>query len=191
MKCFINSLDILNKKPSLYINSRSRYVSNLGVILGIITIVSVTSLTLYFISDYFNKSEVNVLVNNLSGIYPIYNMTNMPFMFSLQTVNGEVLKSEIIKFSPQLFTFLPENNGKPVIKILEYEKCDLNRDFGNFSFLFAEYKNLESYYCLKPGVFNTTLFGAFGDLSRGYSYLNLYLNRCRNNSIYNHLNIKC
>lgn len=193
MKKYLYMLDILNQKPTFYISSKTRYSSTLGLVLSIFTIISILSISMYFFLEFIQKNQINVLVNNLNNIYPIYNITDLPLMFSLQTINGEVLKNDTINFSPQLFTFLPENKGKPLIKFLPFEKCDVNKNFGDGEYrdLYKDFANLEGYYCLVPGRVNTTIFGSLGDLVKGYSYLNLYINRCQNNSMYNHKNVSC
>jgi hypothetical protein len=209
MKSILEKADILNTKPHFFINSKSHFITHLGIIIGLFTIFSILSLTSYFIIDYYEKNDINVMINNFNNIYPEFNFTRKPFMFSLQTVSGEFISNDIVNFSPQLFTFLPENNGRPNITYIPYEKCsnyffenfiknsngninaNFNSNFNDNISLYNSFENLESYYCLKSDSINITLFGSFGDLSRGYSYLNLYLNRCKNDSFYNHHNITC
>lgn len=125
MKSLVETVDILNTRPHFFINSKSQFVSKLGIIIGFFTIFSIISLTSYFIIDYYEKNDVNVMNNNFNNIYPEFSITSRPFMFSLQTVSGLSISNNIFNFSPQLFTFLPENKGKPNITYLPYEKCSI------------------------------------------------------------------
>jgi hypothetical protein len=55
------TLDYLNIRPSIYIKGKLRYQSGLGAVLPILSVCSIASLAFYFIVDFIQKKELNVI----------------------------------------------------------------------------------------------------------------------------------
>jgi len=178
--------DTLNVSPKLYIKSRENYTTNLGIIIGIISFVGCFGFSIFFIYQFFQKEDGNVIFNEIIDFDHKFNMTRIPFIFKLTNSKGISYSNKIVNFKFQHW-ILPQNtNGVPIINNIMYEKCSLNKHL-----LKSKYKNFftnidfESYYCLNINEYDLTIQGTFGDLNKGYSYINLYINECLVKSITN------
>ena len=119
----VGMVNFLDLKPIFYINSKERYNSRDGCFFSFLTIIAVVGLLSYFVVDFFKKGDLSVFLNKQNKIKPIYNMTSLPFMFSLTTALGTPLTESVVNFSPQLWKFTPENNGKPMIQKIPFENA--------------------------------------------------------------------
>lgn len=193
MNGILKKLDIFQREPRLYLSGKQEFPTKYGVVIGTMTIFACISFICYFIVDYYEKTTINLVQNTLFYDRPVYKFGMTPFIFNLQNSYGDMTKESHFYFTFSMTFQKPENNGKSTKFDVEMEKCDINKHFGESRNLFEKKSKIDDYYCIRPDQLakNLTIYGVFGDLTKGYSYVNLYISKCNNNSIYNTKNVTC
>jgi len=185
---YLQLFDFLNVKPGLFLNKKEHYSSKLGIYIGLLTFITCFGFVIFFIDQYVKKDDRNVVFNEIVDFNHELKLTDIPFIFKLTNSKGKSYFQNITTFNFQHWIFPHESNGVPIVNDIPYEKCNVSKHLIN-----SKYKNyfigidFESYYCLNLEDYDLTINGTFGDMKKGYSYINLYLNECRNSSpsIYN------
>jgi hypothetical protein len=178
-----DSFDILGIQPRLYTYSNKRFSTKFGIIMSLLTITSALALSLYFVSDFFQRTKFTLIFNQSTDFQRVLNLSDFPTMFRLRNVNAPLNFSISYPIIAH-YTYKP-NSLTPTIQVLKYEKCDIDKHFGKYRGLFLNITNLETYNCISPEKNNLTLSGRYGDKANGYSYLVNYLATCVNNSATN------
>jgi hypothetical protein len=163
-------VDFFNSKPEFYLNSKVTVKSSLGNLVVLISVSAILAHIIYLLVIFLKKEEVNVITNNISDVSHNLNIKSRHFMFSLTSALGIPVKSSIVNFAPQMWTFVPGiNNGAPVISKIPYSRCDLDSHFGKYRNLFQNFTGLSNYFCLETNNLESDVFGYFGDLNKGFS----------------------
>lgn len=180
----LNCFDYLNISPRLYINRKTHYSSQCGKIMGIFYFFFCFGLSFYFIKEYLIKDEGNIIFNEIVDFQKELNFSKFPFTFKVTNSKGVSFDQNIIRFKVQHWIFPQNSNGVPIVNTIPYQRCNYKKHLIN-----NEYKNyylnndFESYYCIDLNYYDLILKGTFGDLLNGYSYINLYITECKNNTI--------
>ena len=196
-----NHLDILSIKPEIKVNSHSRYITTMGIILGFLSISTITIFTIFILIDTISRTKYTIIYNLDSLERPNLNLKdNQIALLLLDPLGNEIneysrifnfivkywkieIPSNFTKNSNDFSTYLP----KYVLKDIPLKNCsDLNiNKFQEFYVRFS--KVYKSGLCLDFTDFNYTLFGKYGSVE-GYSTLNIYINKCINSTIENRTN---
>lgn len=182
----IKNFDIFQKKPRLYLSGKDTFPTKYGIVTGTLTLITSFAFIFYFIVDYYQRNNINLIQRSIIDQQPRFDFNSSPFIFSLQNFQGQILKPSHYYFNLYMFYYKLENKGASVKVNLDLEKCNINKHFGNYTYLFESF-DLEYYYCMKPGqeTKNMTVYGNFGDMQKGYTFVNLYVSKCKNGSMYN------
>lgn len=181
----MQSLDILNILPKLYVKKREKFTSTLGIFSGTFIILLSIGYIIFFVNEYLKKYDANIVFNEIGSFNPSLNMTNVPFIFKLTNTKGDFYSDQIITFTVQHWKFEKLSNGTPSITTLSYERCQKTKHFKGYEKFFIPYyeqMKIDTYYCLNLENYDLTINGLFGDLINGYSLINLYINECANNT---------
>jgi hypothetical protein len=185
---FFEFLDIYGLTGNLKIRANDSYSYFLSLVLSIISILSISSISLYLIINVYQRNSVSLLYQIDSMNYPVVNLTNYPFTFHLYDSNAQSLKNpdKIYYLTARFMEFkleIDENKqSKAVTKIqnVTLEKCDLNKHFGKFKEYFLKATDTNLKYCIPPNSNNITLYGKYGDIANNFSILQVLLHKCKN-----------
>lgn len=174
--------DYLNITPRLYIKGRTHYSSSFGILMGIFCFFSCIGFSIYFIYEYFRKTEGNIIFNEIVDFPKELNFTHFPFAFKLTNSKGISYEQNIVTFQIQHWIFPPNSKGIPIINTIPFQKCDFKKHLENNKYKKYYNEDFETYYCIDINNYELVLRGTFGDLLNGYSYLNLYISECKNHT---------
>jgi hypothetical protein len=184
---WINYLDLYGIEYKLRIQSQIKYKTLLGVFIGLLSILSIMCLSIYFSVEFINKNGMNVLYKKEEMMLPRNNITNFPFLFTLSDNSGKKIPSEgIYSFEVLYFKFNnvkdEQNNSYLVsnVSIIPYKNCEKS-DFQGYESQFSNI-NPKDWFCIPPGKYNLTIFNKFSDLINGFSFLNINLQKCKNST---------
>jgi hypothetical protein len=188
---FIKNFDFLSPIPSLKINKKNRFRTNIGGSLALASILLMISAATYFTTLMFERKEQNIMYNNSPRLDVVQNFSDLPYMIMLQD-NKFYPLDEAPRYyfiHSELWKTVKDNSTgtQQVITtrhVIEHEMCDLNKHFGPYKEYFKDVAYLDKHYCPVPGKNNITLFGVYGS-NGDYSYFTHYISKCVNNTVYN------
>ena len=186
MNKIITSLDLYSTKVHFTINSGSK--RNKTPIGGIITIFSslvIIAITIILLIEFVtgNNSTVQSSFASTEDLHlPLY---DYPFLLRLST-------EKIIPYEEgsRLYTMtlkLKVGGGKNTYQWtddIEMEQCDINQHFGNFSYLFANISDLNTYLCPIIRQPNQSVVGIYGG-AQIFQYYHFYITMCINSTLNN------
>jgi hypothetical protein len=180
----ITSIDFLGNEPKTFIFKKNLHQTFLGGCLSIITALVITSLSLYFISMAFSRHQVDLLSSQTTRFEKSLNLTNIPILFSPANKDGVLFNTSVVYPVFQYWTFPPKAEGAVKVTNIPFKQCGMSDVIG-YEDLFANFPDLQSFYCLNKVGLNLTLSGDNGDINNGYAKINVYVAKCKNDSIYN------
>jgi hypothetical protein len=133
-----------------------------------------------------------LIYNERSIISPEGDLNRLPLFFTVTDTNGAFIKESNKIFSlktqyRQFFIGL-HKNGTPYSGVnqteISLEKCDPDRHFREYKYLFNKQLPFDSLFCIPPEI-NIKLYGLYGDSLKGYSMFRLFINKCINDTIIN------
>jgi hypothetical protein len=186
MNKIITSLDLYSTKVHFTINSGSK--RNKTPIGGIITICSslvIIAITIILLIEFVtgNNSTVQSSSTSTEDLrLPLY---DYPFLLRLST-------EKIIPYEEgsRLYTMtlkLKVGGGKNTYQWTDdivMEQCDINQHFGNFSYLFANISDLNTYLCPIIRQTNQSVVGIYGG-TQLFQYYHFYITMCINSTLNN------
>ena len=186
MNKIITSLDLYSTKVHFTINSGSK--RNKTPIGGIITICSslvIIAITIILLIEFVtgnNSTVQSSFVSTEDLRLPLY---DYPFLLRLST-------EKIIPYEEgsRLYTMtlkLKVGGGKNTYQWTDdivMEQCDINHHFGNFSYLFANISDLNTYLCPIIRQTNQSVVGIYGG-TQLFQYYNFYITMCINSTLNN------
>ena len=186
MNKIITSLDLYSTKVHFTINSGSK--RNKTPIGGIITICSslvIIAITIILLIEFVtgNNSTVQSSSTSTEDLHlPLY---DYPFLLRLST-------EKIIPYEEgsRLYTMtlkLKVGGGKNTYQWTDdivMEQCDINQHFGNFSYLFANISDLNTYLCPIIRQTNQSVVGIYGG-THLFQYYHFYITMCINSTLNN------
>jgi hypothetical protein len=180
----IKSIDFLGNEPKVYIFKRNLYKTFLGGLLSIITAAAIGSFTLYFITIAFSRQQVNLLSSQTTKFNKSLDLGNIPFLLFPANKDGVFFNTSVVYPVLQLWSYPHKSQGSVKITNVPLKQCETS-DLTGYNDLFADFTNLNSYYCMNKAGLNLTIFGDYGDINNGYSKLHINIAKCTNDSIYN------
>jgi hypothetical protein len=181
-------MDIISKKPKLFIEEKRRFQTEFGGILSLIAVCLITSAFGVFFIEFIKREKPIITFNQVYNNSQFLNYTNLPIMFMIQDVNFKPLVNPEKFWTVQVETWdvkpITNENGETEITTTKlkqpFELCDINKHFTGYEEMFKGIPYLNLHYCIPLGV-NITLFGSYGGLGE-YSYLNIFLKKCANDT---------
>ena len=186
MNKIITSLDLYSTKVHFTINSGSK--RNKTPIGGIITICSslvIIAITIILLIEFVTGNNSTIQSSSVSTEdlhLPLY---DYPFLLRLST-------EKIIPYEEgsRLYTMtlkLKVGGGKNTYQWTDdivMEQCDINQHFGNFSYLFANISDLNTYLCPIIRQTNQSVVGIYGG-THLFQYYHFYITMCINSTLNN------
>ena len=175
----INSINIYGLQYSIHYKNRRTYISLLGIILSIFSILICVLLTYYYIHKFIFHSSFSILVSNERKISKSINLNNIPIMFGLINNNSSLIEINQNYFDISVWkqSLTPINNSEALISYsrLELEYC--NESIYKNKYPEMKKYNLSKYLCIKPNQ-NLTIKGRYGDTINNYNSINIYFSVC-------------
>ena len=138
--------DILSVEAKLYIHGKNRYITPFGILLSILSLISILVLSLYFIVIFFLQSQVNVIFFEQQYLHtPFINLTNSAFSFNLLDQRLEPVDSAFVEIIPAMI--ITSLNGASRIN-LETQLCK------EVSYFQEMDENLRDFKCIKENKIN-------------------------------------
>ena len=180
-------IDIYGLTFSLRYNGSFRFQGLIGIILTIISFLSIIIISCIYLANIFKHKSFSIIVseNPIIGKKNI-DLSNIPFMIGF--LNG-VTPREIdntyvsITLDKNVHTVATDEEGKLTFNRestrIELEKCNSDHLYGLSSYF--EKTNYENFLCPVPGQ-NLSFAGRNGDTINGYDLLEIHLSKCENSS---------
>ena len=180
-------IDIYGLSYSLRYNGSFRFQGLIGIILTIISFLSIIIISCIYLANIFKHKSFSIIVseNPIIGKKNI-DLSEIPFMIGF--LNG-VTPQEIdetyvsITLDKNVHTVATNEEGKLTFNRestkIELEKCKSDHLYGLGSYF--EKTNYENFLCPIPGQ-NLSFAGRNGDTINGYDLLEIHLSKCENSS---------
>jgi hypothetical protein len=180
-------VDFLGPRPELKIMGKTRYKSEIGGILSIITSLTIILLIGYFILQTFSRSKATIVIYNQElEDNPYFNITKYPFAFTIVhglTGQGFSEEEERKTFNIQFVYFSIDEQNIFHPTLINKVRCNTSL-LGEYGSLFTTPK-LPYTYCIDPYDPNASkikMFGIFGSAGIGGGIV-FYVNQCVNGTI--------
>jgi hypothetical protein len=178
MAKFIKELDFLSPSPKLNAFSSSRYKTQIGGLLTVASGLAILVLSLYFVAEMFQRSNLSILSNEEINHNPFYNFSAWPFLITVLDQNGNNFKEPDRIFQVNAAYMYFDSSMQLQIEPMKMVICDKEEYYGEY----LKYFNLSvrEFYCLDKtdsSNKNRTLWGKFGDIVP-YGFINIYVNKC-------------
>jgi hypothetical protein len=186
MKTFLNNFNILNNNPNLIKNNYKNNDEIFSSIISILVIISIIILSSVFIHETIKKENPNIRWNLNEENYPNINLSDFPFMFGVSYADYSEYDPTVYHIRLEYVEYIntKKENGSYVqtVKSNFYPlvPCE-GLDYGKYTNLLSN-QNRTNFLCLEPNRYNITLSGIFSNIGAGFTYMNLYLNRCFNST---------
>jgi len=198
----LNYLDILSFKPEMKINGYSRFTTNFGKGISLISLLSIIIFSCFIIMDVLTRKTYTIIYNLDNREIPNVkiNMSQIALVL-LNPTGNEIIEHDryfnfLVKYweiqipnnyqqntSDYKQTFLPKN----IIVDLPLKNCS-SLHYTKFSSFYETFSKVYfSGVCIDFSNFNYTLFGKYGGVA-GYSTLNIYIRKCVNSTTANKTN---
>lgn len=181
---FIYTFDIFGQSLNLHIFGNEKYKTLTGGIFGLISILLIIAVSIYFLLDVLHRKTMTIVFNEDNTKIPMNNLSDIPIMMTLTDTSGKPLKSEgLINFDVKILNYKRYDTGNGTTQFrldvipLQLEQCSFSKHFSDFTDFFTKFR-VEYFYCIPPGKYNITIFGRYGDTLNGWSNLAIYVNKC-------------
>jgi hypothetical protein len=185
MKDFIKYFDFLSLKPSMKINKEDRLKSFPFGLLSLLAYLVAFALGIYFINQLLSRSDSAVTTSEIPDLSQNINLSQFPYTISLRSNLGRPVPDDIYSLQSEIWRFYVTNTtGQEELMVdrikVKHEKCDINKHFGKFKYLFQNLPYLSSSFCPIPGENNITLKSVYG--ANDMIFMQHYFSRCLNDT---------
>ena len=173
-----NILDIYPQEFSLLFKKEKKYTTTLGFIIGIISIIFFSFISIIQLKSIFSEQNYSLITNTLYSENAKVNLTNIPFFFSLLDFN--LALSMNIDYMVKV-VYLQNNISGMSEQEINITKCNYSELIKKYpSIISFDKKNiLDFFYCLDTTK-EIVIYGNTGN--NEYSYLSFYFYKCLNSS---------
>lgn len=184
-KYFIEIFDFNGTRMNVNIFGKEKHQTLIGSIIGLSAIGAIFSVSVIFIINFLQKTQLTIIYNDDSNVMPVNNITRMPFMFGLFDALGNPINDDkVYYFQMKKFNYANAINADGQKRLttttqeIKISRCSESLNTKDYSEYFPT-SSLFHFFCLDQSV-NLTLWGKFGDTANGFSMFQLYLNKCDN-----------
>ncbi len=179
MKTCFNTLDFFSPLPTVFINSKKRYYTFTGLILSLLSIITICVFAIYFIIYYQLNSEVKIVYYETNALdKDPMNFNKTDFYFGIKDLSGKSVDPRMITFTAFKVHL---NRGKLTYNPMRLENCS-KKHFDKETQ--TDIKNLIGNKCFKTDEMNIN----FNKLNSTGTFLQIYISKCTNSSIHNNNN---
>ncbi len=186
LKKLFKSINIYGVDFQLLYKKEDIFHTITGLILSIISFIIVISVSLIYTLELFDKTSFTLTTNTLQiGGEASIDFSNVPILLSFSDLNGTtkyldptLVNLKIIRQENTPFIDNNEHIIKTTFTEIELEECKDNEINEK---IIKEGYNIKNFMCVKQGQ-NLKISGRFGDSAIGFSFLQIFLNKCQNGS---------
>lgn len=178
-------MDYLSNEVKLTIskNGDTRLKTIYGGSLSILSVITALAFALYFFISLVNKDNIYLAFSNeVSANSNLSDSNTFPFLLRLTDKNNVPFKTPKEIYSIYLKYWSGGDNsssdmaGQSTVDI-DIEPCDLNKHFAKYRELFVDIKDIHTFYCPRPRMFNETIHGIYGGINP-FGYYHFYIAMC-------------
>ena len=187
---YLKKFDYLSDQVNLTFNKEgeTRNKTSYGGAICLISILLMIIAGIYFFIKFIIRENQYLITSTESSAFlNLSDSHNIPFLFRLSDYNNipynntEKLYKINFKFWNGGTNSTKQNksieNIKQYNEDLLIEKCNLEKHFGKYKYLFETMSDLETFYCTFPRNSNQTIYGVYGNVYP-FSYYNFYFSIC-------------
>lgn len=183
MNSLIRNFDLYSSEVYFTINGGKKRITTLyGGIITILSSIGIVILSILFLIQFFKGSSSSVLTRDESTENLNIPLHQYPFMLRLSTE-----KVKVYNETERLYTITLKlkvgggNHSSQWTDDITMEKCDINKHFGNFSNLFKNISDLDSFFCPVMRMDNQSVIGIYGG-EQVFQYYHFYITMCMNST---------
>jgi hypothetical protein len=185
MSSFLKCFDIFGAKFDFFIGGSTKYTSQFGALLSLLTILLILAATSYFLNKFFRREESTTTFNTVFQNNLNLDFDKIPIMMRISNTDFQIHPQWQKIWNMKLLVWHGEmNQTDPSKKISQYptyydlETCDIKIHFGKSAYLFETISDINTYLCPSMKNSSESLYGIYGDPSKPYSYYNFQFYRC-------------
>lgn len=179
LKFLAEKIDLYSNKPEFKVEGNPRFRTKFGILIGLISIIMLTSIYAFYLYECLFKSNINVSYNEKRNSKPIIPLKNMKIAISLfrgfleefpeqdrlVSIYARHLKSSLVDTSKMDSEYLNNITYGNIVEI-PLKKCTKFLD-ESFSIFFAQISLFKpNTVCLELDNFEEDLFGRFGSIDK-------------------------
>ena len=172
-------LDFLSVEAKLYLKGKQGYKTMFGLLMSLLSVISILVLGIYFIVCFMQSKDINVLYQvNTQDYSATTELNGKPFLFRLLDISGQLVDPRIAIVTPLYFTTIQILNQ--ITQVLETETCSYDKHLGGDKYkVMLSSVNITMWTCFKQNIpLNLT-----NDSKQNLQiYTNLYVFPCKNSS---------
>ena len=160
---FLESLDLISPKLTLYYKKKSSHSSFIGGILTILAYTTILAISIYFSLDIIQHNNPTAFYFNKfvedAGYFPL-NSSSMFHFFQMSLENNEV---DVVDFDAitiigiqELIGTYTENNDLSLYDHWIYGKCDKSKDINGLESIVETFTHFEESGCIRKFFNHTT-----------------------------------
>jgi hypothetical protein len=170
------NLDILSIKPSLHIKSQTRFKTNYGAFLTLLSSLAILTLALFFIINFIEKRDLNIIWHKESiNFSPFIDLNQKILMFRFYDINFDKIDPRVASIQATYWTY--SDNTNKTINYLDLEQCSPDKHFPAYSNLINF--DASTFQCIKSHEDNNFTLWT-NPASGGMAFFNIYLVSCKN-----------
>ena len=183
MKQILTYLDVYSSEVYFTINSGcKRNKTMVGGIISIFSSITMVTLTFFFVLQYLNGSSSSVLSSDQSTENLKLPLHNYPYLLRLSSEKAQTYKEGDHLYSISLKLKVGGgNNTYQWTDDIIMEKCDINKHFGKYAYLFKNVTDLDTYLCPVLRMNNQSVVGIYGG-KHLFQYYHFYITMCTDNT---------
>jgi hypothetical protein len=143
----IETFDLYGKTFNMHIKGKEKYKTAVGAILGVISVLIIVGVSVYFVLDLISRENFSLVYNEDESKMPVNNLSNATFTFAISDFKSNPIMptAGIFEFDAKMVTFGPSKpNGERDVDLspIQLERCE-KKHFGEDAELYKNYYNLD------------------------------------------------
>lgn len=168
----IDTFDFYGYEAKINIFGKKSYKTIWGGIFGILTLISIATISMFFIVELLSRKSLSLIFNKNTNIATNISIANDPLFVYVIDNNGIIHNDDRLWPLSVVYYDYVVDKGITALPV-SHKKCDENYMPKNKDFL-SPLQIYKYSRCLDVNSTNVQLFGKFGDADRGYSILTIY-----------------
>jgi hypothetical protein len=176
------NFDFMSVEAKLFIKGKDRFKTKFGLLMSIISFISICVISGFFVKYYFEKVDVNVVFIKEVTNEPLYMDLNFkPFFFRLYDIDQKDVDQRLVSYTIMYFVYKDEKLSR---QYLELERCNFEKHLPDPKYKkMLENINFETYQCIRNDKYNLNF--TKDSVSNSNSYYNIYVSECNNSTLNN------
>ena len=175
----LKSINIYGMPFSIRYKNKSTYVSGIGILLSLISIIMIFTLFLYYFLQLINHTSFTILSSNDKRKEHSIDLSNIPIMLGLIDTKSRLsqINQDFLGVSVWKKNLNPINNsyGNVTYSRIEIENC--NESIYKNKYSEMKKYDLSKYLCIKSNQ-KIEINGRYGDSINGFNSVNIYFSIC-------------